>query len=107
MPPPAPFTVQVPDDSDWSPTGAGLPMSPHDQPAGQGEAEAGRANVTVGAPIVTAEAEALAEVPWEPELTASPARLAAGSARVALLPGTSVNVAPSVEVAAWKLSPTR
>ena len=57
-PVPAPSTVQVPADSDWFPTRAGLPMSWQLQPDGHGEAGAGGAGVTVGGPMLRADTEA-------------------------------------------------
>src|SRR5438132_5084627 len=102
MSPPLPETVQVPLLSDWLPANAGLPMSAQLQPlthgtGGGGAVVASDTTSMVALPIVVGAAE----------VTASPASIVGLTLRTRLLPGTTVQVAPSGEVYAVKVLPER
>src|SRR6267378_3106902 len=104
---PAPLTVQELPVSDWSPTVMGLPTSAQDHPAGQDEADGAGSGTAPGPLTDTPLKVAVARDPLASELAAIPASTAAGMVTTKLVPGTSVNRAPSLEVAAWNPSPRR
>src|ERR1700737_3964475 len=104
---PAPLTLQELPVSDWSPTVMGFPMSAHDHPAGQAEADGAGSGTAPGPLTDTPLKVSVASDPAASELAATPARTAAGMGTTQLVPGTRVKRAPSLEVAAWNLSPRR
>src|SRR5712691_5108176 len=85
----------------------GFPTSWQLQPPGQGDGDDGGLGGVVGEPRLTALYETLLEVPCIPEAEATPSMTAAGIGTAALVPGASVYVVPSLDVAAWNRSPTR
>src|ERR1700737_2865976 len=104
---PAAVSVQEPPVSDWSPTVMGLPMSAQDHPVAQAEADGAGSGTAAGPLTDTPLKVSVASDPAASELAATPARTAAGMGTTKLVPGTSVKRAPSLEVAAWNLSPRR
>ena len=82
-------------------------MSVQDQPAGQGDGEAGGEGAVPRTPTPIELMVDVAAVPFTPEVAKDPTVTESGITTVAEPPGTRVYVTPSVEDAAVKRSWTR